>query len=313
MAKPAARSETALIECLRTTLAAGGAGGRPDRVPFGDDMAELTGEGGWLWTVDMLMDGVDFRSTQHDWAQIGRKAMAVNLSDCAAMAVRPAAALCAVALNNRLSLDDAAALVRGAHALGVAYQCPVVGGDTNSWDAPTVISVSIAGRPAPGCRPVRRDGARPGDALYVSGGLGGSLLGRHLTFEPRVTLALELNSRCPPHAMIDISDGLALDLHRMCEASGCAAVLDEAALEQVSHADARQMAARDGRPARDHALFDGEDFELLVAAAPDASAAVLAELRLQRLGSFEAGAGVYRADAAGRRSPVPRAGWEHFR
>jgi thiamine-monophosphate kinase len=312
------RSESMLIARLKTALRCPphlarptGADGRP--LDFVDDLAALNGPAdSLLWTVDMLMDGVDFDSHRHSWAQIGRKAMAVNLSDCAAMAVRPLSALCAVALNDTLTMDDAVTLVRSAHDMGLRYDCPIVGGDTNSWNAPTVISISIAARPEPGQQPVRRDGARPGDLICVTGPLGGSILGRHLDFEPRIQIASEIVSRAFPHAMIDISDGLALDLYRVLEASRCGAVIDARALAALIHADARVLAAQDGIAPREHALFDGEDFELIVVVKPDVAQAELTALGLAVIGRIEAGSGLRLREADGREVTVARRGWEHF-
>ena len=310
---PERRGERALIRRLSAFLGAPGASG-PSFIPFGDDMCLL--EGGpepLLWTVDMLMDGVDFDSRQHTWHAIGRKAMAVNLSDCAAMAAAPLAALCAVALSNALSMEQAEELIRGAHECGERFGCPIVGGDTNSWDAATVISISIAARCEPGCRPVRRDGARPGDRVWLTGRVGGSPLGRHMTFEPRVETALALNRRLAPHAMIDISDGLALDLARILEASGCGAILDATELTSAIHPDAERVAAQDGRPARDHALHDGEDFELIVVLPADAAAVECDALGLLPIGRITPDAGLWLEDAGGQRTSIRPQGWEHFR
>ena len=117
--------------------------------------------------------------------------------------------------------------------------------------------------------PLRRDGARPGDAIVVTGEFGGSILGKHFDFEPRVHEARTLHEGYELHAGMDVSDGLSLDLARLCAASGCGAVLD---LDNVPiAAAARELAARraDGSTAFDHALGDGEDFELLLAMPPD--------------------------------------------
>lgn len=306
---PGPRGEIELIRRLHPLLDR-----KDSAVGFGDDMGVLECPSGpVLWAVDMLMEGVDFDSRVHDWAAIGRKAMAVNLSDCAAMGARPAAALCAVALSNALTMDDAVALVRGAHEFGLRFGCPVVGGDTNSWDSPTVISVSVAACCEPGCPPVRRDGARPGDRLWLTGPVGGSLLGRHMTFEPRVTAGLEINRRLRPHAMIDISDGLALDLGRILFASGCGAILDGAQFDVLLHADAVQMAKTDGRSPRDHGLYDGEDFELIVALPPETAETECAALGLWPLGHVTADPGLHIQAADGRLEAVEIRGWEHFR
>jgi len=306
------KSESELIRRLREQLAVPG---RKDVCPrdFVDDMAAVeAGERPLLWTADTLMDGVDFDSRQHSWYQIGRKAMAVNLSDCAAMGVQPVSGLCAVVLNNRLGMEDAIALHRGAHELGLRFGCPLVGGDTNSWDSPTVITICVAARAEAGQRPVGRDGACPGDRVCLSGPVGGSILGRHLHFEPRVELALSINRRLTPHAMIDISDGLALDLWRIIEASGCGATLDAPAVDAMTHSDAVRLAEKDGKPAREHALYDGEDFELIVVVPPTISERVLAESGLRSIGQIDESAGLHLIEPDGRRTPIERRGWEHF-
>jgi thiamine-monophosphate kinase len=308
-----ARGELELVRRLRDLLSPGSAHGTT-LIGFGDDMSLLDATPPpLLWTVDMLMDGVDFDSTRHPWRAIGRKAMAVNLSDCAAMATVPVAALCAVALQNSLSMDDALDLVHGAHEYGLTFQCPIVGGDTNSWDAPTVVSICIAARCEPGGRPVGRDGAHPGDRIWLTGRVGGSLLGRHMTFEPRVATALQINRRLAPHAMIDISDGLALDLARILEASGCGAVLEEKALDAVIHPDADRLSTQDQRTPRDHALQDGEDFELIVVLPADAPADECERLQLLPLGTMVGEDGLWLATSGGQREPIAIRGWEHFR
>jgi thiamine-monophosphate kinase len=307
------KGEAALIRRIRSELQTPAPAREPRPRNFIDDMALLTDDSqALLWTVDMLMDGVDFRSTEHDWYDIGRKAMAVNLSDCAAMAAQPLAALCAVSLSNHLAQDDAVNLVRGAHGFGLRWNCPIVGGDTNSWDQPTVIAITIAARTESGRKPVCRDGARPGDLIYLSGPVGGSILGRHMAFEPRIETALAINRQLAPHAMIDISDGLALDLSRVLEASQCAAVLDARALDALTHTDAQRLSVRDGRPAREHALHDGEDFELIVMLPPNADPAACQALGLHALGRIESGSGVVLSDPDGRQTPIEPRGWEHF-
>ncbi len=307
------KGERSLVDWLRER-----AGAHPFRVPIGigDDMAAVRlGGNVALVTADMLMDGVDFRSGEHAPAQIGRKALAASLSDCAAMAVRPIAAFASVALPNDWSMEQARQLVEGMLPLAERYGCPLAGGDTNSWSHPLVIDVIVLAQPWPGLSPVLRSGARPGDSVYVSGPLGGSLGGRHLTFEPRVLEARQLASRLTQdlHAMMDISDGLALDLSRLCEASGVGAMLDESALERSAiHADARAASAADGRTPLDHALHDGEDFELLAACQCQDEMIETPNCRWQRIGEFtSSGLAIRRAD--GRVEPLEARGWEHFR
>jgi thiamine-monophosphate kinase len=293
--------EDDLIRLFREHLPAADRG-----VPFGDDMAGIV-DAKLLWSTDMLMDGVDFDSSLHAWRLIGRKALAVNLSDCAAMAARPVSALCGLCLDRRVAPADALDLLLGAQEIAAEFGCAIVGGDTNSWDKPTVIAFTIAGACQAGNPPVLRSGALPGDGLWVSGRLGGSLLGRHLSFTPRVELALRLHRELPPHAMIDISDGLARDAWRMCEASGCGVELDAALLGGVVHADAHKMAADDGREPLDHVLNDGEDFELALALPAQAAGEAFG---LHRVGTF-----VTRRDlrlvANGQARPIAPGGWQH--
>jgi len=241
---------------------------------IGDDMAILrTGiagrrarsDGRILIAADMLMDGVDFDLARHTPQQIGRKALAVNLSDCAAMAVRPRWAVVSLALPKKWPAAKAKSLYLGMEPLAEKYDCRIVGGDTNSWEHGLVIDVTVIAEPWPGIEPVCRDGMRPGDAIYVTGALGGSIAGHHLTFEPRVHEARELATRLGGdlHAMMDLSDGLSIDAARMVAASGCGIELDAAALLDIASRTARL--ARGPRSTLEHVLHDGEDFELLFA------------------------------------------------
>ena len=249
------------------------AGGANGAVPLGigDDCAVLRVDPGAdvLVTTDMLMDGRHFRLGEHAPEQVGYKALAVNLSDVAAMAGTPLAAFVAVALPR----GDAVAIAQGLHAgmapLADRFGVALAGGDTNAWDGPLVVTITVLGAAAPGGA-VRRSGARPGDAVVVTGPLGGSLpSGRHLRPEPRVAEARAIAARVPIRAMIDLSDGLASDLgHILAESGGLGAKLVEAAIP--IHPDALAASRDSGRPAIDHALADGEDFELCLALDPAA-------------------------------------------
>src|SRR5262249_15454716 len=139
------------------------------------------------------------------------------------------------------------------------------------WDGPLVISVTILGEATPRGA-VRRSGARPGDWLLVTGPLGGSINGKHLDFMPRVREALQLHELADLHAMIDISDRLAADLAHICEERRCGAVLRSADIP-ISHA-AQQMS--DNLTPLEHALGDGEDFELIFAVSPEDAQRLLA-------------------------------------
>ena len=235
---------------------------------IGDDMAQLSvGSTRPLFSCDMLLDGVHFDSRRHSMERIGRKAVACNLSDCAAMGVRPIAVNVSVALPISLPESDVHSLFRGIFQMAAEFDVGVSGGDTARWSHPLAIDVAIIAEPYPERRPILRSGAKIGDRLYVTGKLGGSLLGRHLSFRPRVAEARQLvhSLGARLHAMIDVSDGLALDLWRVCEASHTGATVDETLLEAVIHEDARLLSDQDGRPPLEHVLSDGEDFELLLA------------------------------------------------
>lgn len=224
----------------------------------GDDCAILSpGASPILVTTDMLMDRTDFVLAEVGPRRAGQKAMAVNLSDIAAMAGRPIGAVVAVALP-RNSPQMAEELYRGVRDVADRFAVPIVGGDTNSWDGALVITITILGESD---RPIRRNGAKTGDWIFVTGPLGGSILGHHLDFTPRVVEALALAKTVELHAMIDISDGLSQDLNHILKESHCGAVLDSAAIPRTDAAFT--LARSSGKSALEHALCDGEDFELV--------------------------------------------------
>jgi thiamine-monophosphate kinase len=235
----------------------------------------------------------------HSPEQIDRKAMNRNLSDCAAMGCLPAAALAAVALPRDYSLDSAKALYQGLAEAGAAFDCPLVGGDTATWPGKLVLSVTILGRSA-GQKPITRSGAKPGDQIFVTGPLGGSILGRHLSFQPLVKLGREIAPLAT--AMIDLSDGLSRDLGHICQLSNVGAIIDSAAVP--IHPDAHELSRRDSLPPIDHALNDGEDYELLFASAQPIPNAL-------RIGRITAEPGIFLADERGHRVPITPKGWEH--
>jgi len=283
---------------------------------IGDDAAivRLPAGSDCLVTVDMLTDQVDFRLEEADPRRIGRKALAVNLSDIAAMAGVPVAAVVALVLPRRGGQRLAEELYQGLQPLAEEYGVALAGGDTNSWDGPLAISVTLIGRPTDRGPLVRR-GAQPGDKIVVTGSFGGSILGRHFDFEPRVREALELHRRYELHAGIDVSDGLSLDLARLAAESGCGARL---ALDRIPIApDAHDLAARraDGVTALEHALGDGEDFELILAVPPAAAEQMQREqplgVPLAVIGEFVAGAGLIAVDAAGHERLLEPRGFEH--
>lgn len=272
-------------------------------VPPGDDLAVLRVENEPLLLVgaDQVLDGVHFDAKIHSPRLIGRKAMNRNLSDCAAMACLPAAAVSTVALPRGVGIDYARELYLGLRDAAEPFDCPIVGGDTGSWEGKLVLTVTILGRGA-GIQPVTRSGAKSGDDIYVTGPLGGSLQGRHMTFEPRIALARQLAATGRITAMIDLSDGLSRDLGHICRQSGVGAVIDAAAVP--IHPDAR-AASRDGRAPLEHALHDGEDYELLLTGRLDH-----VDLPTTRIGQITTGDRILLL-RDGQYQPLVARGWEH--
>lgn len=286
------------------------------RLGPGDDAAVLrmAGVDQCVVTVDMLTDHVDFELADVDPRRVGRKALAANLSDLAAMASKPLAGVIAVALPRQGGMDLAVALYEGMLPLAEQYDLAIAGGDTNSWDGPLVISITLLGEvTAQG--PLQRSGATPGDRIIVTGSFGGSILGRHLDFEPRVREALALHTRYELHACTDVSDGLSLDLSHILEESRCGAVLNADTVPVAADASRLVEKVSDGSTPLDHALGDGEDFELILAVPLHEAERMLAEQPLQvsltDIGEFVAEPGLWLQETGvGRRPFVPR-GWQH--
>jgi thiamine-monophosphate kinase len=237
--------------------------------------------------------------------------MAVNLSDIAAMAGKPVAALVRVGLPRQGGRALAEELYRGMRQVADTHGTAIIGGDTNSWDGPLVISVTLLGEATPR-GVVRRSGACVGDWLLVTGPLGGSILGKHLDFTPRVEEALQLHEAAPLHAMIDISDGLAQDVSHLCAESRCGAVLRA---EEIPLADdAHTLSRRDGRPPLQHALEDGEDFELVFATPPEQARRLLQTQPVPGITLHWIGECVEQGlwlEENGQRRPLPPKGYVH--
>jgi thiamine-monophosphate kinase len=262
----------------------------------GDDAALL--EGGLCATADLLVEGVHFRRDTTTLADLGWKALAVNVSDLAAMGAEPLAALVALVAPEWLDEAGAEQLYAGLDSCAAAYGLQVAGGDV-SRGAQLTLAVTALGRAE---NPVRRSGARPGDLLCVTGPLGGSraglallegqvpetphagaLIDRHRRPQPRVEEGRLLAGVA--HAMLDLSDGLASDAARLAEASRVTCRID---LDQVPAQDGvAAVASSLGRTAGWFAAAGGEDYELLAALDPED--VPLAGLPLTVVGAVEAG------------------------
>ncbi len=277
----------------------------------GDDAAVIRGgDQDWVVTTDLIADGSHFLSHDATPEQIGRKAMAVNLSDIAAMAAKPVAAFVSLLLPTSTTDEYAASLMKSIIAIGREFDCPVAGGDTNTWDGKLAINVLILGKTT-SRGPILRSNAKPGDWLLVTGELGGSLAGHHLNFRPRVDEALMLNERYELSAGMDLSDGLAMDVRRLSAMSNCGAeiFLDElpisSVLKQQTNSREEQIAS---------AIGDGEDFELLLAVAPPEAQRILKDQPLDtpitRVGTCIAESSIWQIEN-GKRTPLPAAGYEH--
>lgn len=287
------------------------------RLGIGDDCAVIPSDelgDDWLVTTDMLLDGRHFHLRSCGPEAVGYKALGVNLSDIAAMAGQPTAAFVSVALPRWAASDIGLALLRGMKPLADLHGVVLAGGDTNAWDGPLVINVALLGKVRRG-QAVTRSGARPGDVVFVTGPLGGSLLGRHLRPNPRIREAQSLAASVDLHAMIDLSDGLASDLrHILHESGGLGALLDAQAIP--IHEDAVELSRRDGRSSLEHALTDGEDFELcFVVSAADAKrlqALPPAGVSLYRIGSIEQEQGIRIQWPDREPSPLLLRGFDHL-
>lgn len=307
---PDAPGEFALIDWIRARTPAAGR----VRIGPGDDAAalSLSGDRPALVTTDMLLEGSCFLLAEAGPERVGRKAMSVNLSDIAAMAGVPVAAFVAVGLPRSGGRGVAEGLYRGMREVADAFGVSIAGGDTNSWDGPLVISVTLIGE-ATGRGPVTRSGARSGDRVLLTGPVGGSILGHHLDFTPRVREALALHECCDLRAMIDLSDGLAQDAGHLARESGVGIVLRAESVPLTAAAQVR--AAETGRSALEHGLSDGEDFELLFAVAPEDAARLLSEqpvpgVTLVEVGECVAEPGLW-LERGGGREPLAARGYVH--
>jgi thiamine-monophosphate kinase len=316
--------ERAVIERIRQR-----SGGRERGVilGIGDDASVVRGPAKLLLTTDMLVEDCDFRKASFPPFLLGRKSLCVNLSDIAAMGGKPLHAVVGMALpgdTDQLWLDR---FLAGFRAAAAEYGVALVGGDLSQ--APKImISVTVTGEAG---KFVTRAGAKPGDVIYVSGTLGDAAGGLRLLESgrrpamrgrearlfrafldpaPRLELGAALARRAIASAMIDISDGLAVDLTHICEESGVRAEID---LAKIPISGGLLLAVDNPL---DLALNGGEDFELLFTVKKKNAAAVERLSRrfpLTAIGRIVRGKGIAAQYPDGRGRPLEAKGWEHFR
>lgn len=316
---------------------------RPDvLMGVGDDAALLDpGQGALLVvTCDAQVEGRHFIRGIASPAEIGHKALAVNLSDIAAMGAEPLWALVSLLIPPTLDVATLDGIYAGMRALARRFSVAIVGGNVSGTDGPLVIDVTLIGRTQRG-RELRRAGAQPGDRLFVTGTLGATAAGvlalvtapgtgaaipqatlerarrAMVAPEPRVAAGRALAETGTVTAMVDISDGLTADLGHLCAASGVGAVVEVAAVPVDP--DAVRIAGAYKREPLSLALAGGEDYQLLFAAHPDVTAEVQAAVErvnetARDIGFLtEAGTGMRLRLPDGAERPLEPRGWDHLR
>ncbi len=305
--------EFELIDRLKTAIP-----GHP-LIPLGigDDCAILEQQPGYdqLVTTDLLLDGVHFlydadRKQAQSLQQIARKSIAVSLSDIAAMGGEPCSAFLSLAIPRSWKIEQANELFDSFARSADEFQITLAGGDTTSWNNLLAINITLLGR-VPRSQAIRRDGARPGDVICVSGPLGGSLSGKHLTFSPRIEQGKWLREHCTINAMIDISDGFLADLNHILQQSDVGA---EIIAEQIPLTkQAREI--NDDKSSLEHALTDGEDFELLWTMPQPEYEKLMKQrsenIEVHRIGCITKEKGCLLIDREGRKEPRESEGYVH--
>jgi thiamine-monophosphate kinase len=269
-----------------------------------------------LFKTDAVVEGVHFtRGTPPE--KIGRKALARCLSDIAAMAGTPTAALVTIALPEKFDAEFVAKIYDGLNSLAEKFGVAVVGGETTTNPERILISISLIGT-VPRGKQILRAGAKAGDAIFVTGELGGSLAEKHLDFEPRLAEARWLAEHFHIHALLDLSDGLGGDLRHILNASKVGAEILKTAVPVSRAAKLRAKESSTAKPAFVAALTDGEDFELLFTIASrdavkllDAWKKKFPKVKLSCIGKIVAGDGILIRDQHGSHK-FNAPGYVHF-
>jgi thiamine-monophosphate kinase len=270
-----------------------------------------------LFKTDAIVEDVHFKKHSPP-EKVGHKALARCLSDIAAMAGTPTAAVVTIGLPENFKTEIVEKIYAGLGAIAKKYGVSIVGGETTSNPERIFISVALLGTVAQG-KPILRSGAKAGDAIFVTGELGGSLFsGKHFDFEPRLVEACWLAENFSVHAMIDLSDGLAGDLRHILKASGVGAELLEPAIPVSSTAKETARKNPSVKTPLAAALTDGEDYELLFTVAAGEAVKLLDSwkkqfpaLKLSCIGKIIAGEGITIRDKEKGR-PLAVHGYVHF-
>ncbi|GAX61772.1 thiamine-monophosphate kinase [Candidatus Scalindua japonica] len=271
-------------------------------IGIGDDCASIriNDENMFLVSTDMLVEGTHFDLKKNTPGEIGSKSIACSISDIAAMGCSAKYAVVSICFPHETETEFARELYRGINKMADAFSIKIIGGDIVSGKKTLVVNVTIYGRNE-GLKTISRSGARADDALMITGELGGSILGKHITFKPRLKEGLLLNKKFNINSMIDISDGLAADLGHILEESRVGAILyeDEIPISE----DAKELARKTGFSALHHALYDGEDYELLFTLSGRESQKLLASKsfpsRLSKIGYIDKSKGIRIVDTYG--------------
>lgn len=269
-----------------------------------------------LFKTDAIVEGIHFTRDAAP-ERVGRKALARNLSDIAAMAGQPSSALVTIALPRGFDPNYVRGIYDGMNTLARQHQVAIAGGETTTNPERILISVALLGTVAKD-KCVRRRGCQPGDAIFVSGNLGGSIDGWHFDFEPRLAEARWLADNFNPTSMIDLSDGLAGDIRHLLEPEQRGAELLKSAIPISRAAILKAKAESSSKPPLLAALTDGEDFELLFTvpskqAVPllDGWKAQFPNVPLTCIGKVTSTPGVKLRDKDGYK-PMPTHGYVHF-
>jgi thiamine-monophosphate kinase len=327
--KPAREgAEERLLRALRRKLARGPrASGL--RVGIGDDAALWRPRPGYqaILTCDWFLEGTHFLADRHPPRLVGRKALARAASDVAAMGGRPRCFLASLGLPPDRTGRWLEEFARGLGEAAVEFRCAAAGGDTTRREEDILIHITVVGECREG-RAVLRSGARPGDAVFVTGTLGEAAGGlellrqtrrpdlrdprvrRHLDPAPRFAAGAWLAERGLATAMMDLSDGLSTDLARLCAASGVGARIEARKLPAVRVPDG------EAREALRLALDGGDDYELLFTVAAKKAAGIprkIAGTQVTRIGRITAGRKILIERADSSTGELPRRGWDPFR